>query len=341
MWGHEDVAGRGPTSQDLWLYRTIPLTVTVREQGQTSPPSLEGLRIDIQALGIDGYGSWDLPSPEPWDPCWLTNHGLNDCAAVPLPGTVNTFESLVPRIDGIALRVSGPGWLTAVSRVPVHPGAESAQVTLELARSHRIAGILRDESGVPVGDATVEAHVSLRGSYDKVNLQELFCMIGAPAIARCNRQESAVVANARVRSATDEEGRFHLELAWEGDVLLVAYVEGFRPLRERLGQVAADREALALTLRRPIREERVTLVHEGRDLANLSLDLLDCSSWYVRTGATTSLDGAGQLSTTWLEAGRRYWIHVFSENGGDVAKGQLEWNGQSILDLATLRQEPD
>ena len=136
---------------------------------------------------------------------------------------------------------------------------------------------------------------------------------------------------------TGPNGEFLLETGVPGDVLLVVRVDGYRPVRKRLGRVATD-ELVDLSLERPERPDLfVQLVSGGESLAGYRVMIADLTANPEQPAVSMICDAAGKLNADWLEFQRKYYLKVYPPRGTKdplpVKRGYFVWEGQERIDV--------
>jgi hypothetical protein len=128
--------------------------------------------------------------------------------------------------------------------------------------------------------------------------------------------------------STDKDGRFDISVPIDGEVVVVAYPNGHRPVEVDVGALNRDRE-FELTAEPVLDPTFLCLVAKGKPLVRANVLVCDLSlkDGDVQPGHNLMTDADGRISADWFIAGRRYFFDI------EGFSGHMVWNGQETIDV--------
>jgi len=336
-------SGEVERTRSIWIYRRARVWGTIRGVGGEGPLNPTIVSLVALGVGLEGYGRPDHQTPEPWNPQWLIGHRVQRHDALPSPEPDGTFHVHVPRIRGVVLRATAPGWRMTWARVPIESGGDEFKVDLTLFASYSVSGVIQGEDGEPMSGLRVVAYVTQFGNYDQINYEQLQLGGHEGHTAWWSQKDNSSAVNYMEGAVTDHEGRFKIELKADGDVLIVAHAQGRIPIERGIGWMNSDSDIPPLVARRPSSPSRVRILYGGQPLAEHRMLIGDLSRGHVQPSVRAATDSEGYFDTAWLVPGRRYFLVVYGihETGNVNDDGIFEWSGQATLDLKQLPQNLD
>lgn len=210
--------GEIPETRSVRLYRLTRVTGRVRGEGGPAP--LDPMTVSLVALGVglEEYGRPDRKTPDPWNPQWLLARRVQRHDRLAAPDRDGLFDVRVPRIRGMVLRATAPGWRATWARIPSDVDEFAVELTLRVGYS--VAGRVLGEDGAPVAGLRVVAYVSQFGSYDGIHYEQLPLAGHEGYTGWWYQQGNRAGVNYMEAASIDEEGRFVPQLKTDGHVLL-------------------------------------------------------------------------------------------------------------------------
>lgn len=217
--------------------------------------------------------------------------------------------------------------------------AEGALSSTEL----RISGRVTDIEGDPVSGVRVDCFsTTVSPQDDGVETGVRGSDSGALGMWRSATERGR---SRHTSTQTDGQGRFDVDAAVEGRVLLQLYAEGFRAARGDFGWLALSRDDVRFVLTRADPSETTTLTRDGVPLEGWEAMFCDVSIGDAQPNTGwIATDAAGRLPTAWLEIGHGY-VPRFRVRDRDARRadphggysiGRMVWNGQQTLDLGEM-----
>jgi hypothetical protein len=331
------------TSQEIertgvfWVYDEVSIRVEVDFQPRGTEASFE--KVSVSAV---------LPvaerSQDPFNLAWLLAHRLEPgpFEGRPQVGDPGVFQVMVPRLPRITLVGWKEGWRPASLSLEVPPDSPELYAHLSLTPGLKIDGVLRDEHGMPIANAVVDAFVVRSFPWDfsrdseiNAEMSRKFSPNGGVAISRT--RDSRLVVRVHERGVTDAEGKFTIFTKSEGRIGLYVFEKGRRGVSTDLGEIQSNQTGLELSAPANADGQFVAFLEGGEPVKATEISRVDCSD-PLEPSVVLPLDGQGRVPAEWFRAGHLY--HVRAMGRGLEARGFLKWDGRASIDLATLAKEP-
>jgi hypothetical protein len=314
--------------REVWLYRIMPVRVTVRASEGTRKFDPETVRLDVLHQGIE---------VSPWTRFWFDQHDLGIARLSNGPGPHGVVTIKVPRMRGQVIRASSPGWQPAGESIPV-PEAEGgiSVVDLELkAASIPIRGRLTGSDGEPMVDALVTAYVIIETTIDQIDREKVRLAGHAWGLGYSSLTGRAVLTY-QISARTRGNGEFDIGANVKGEVVLVVYPPGeHKPVFERLGSLSDEGLTADLHAEAGNRGEKVQFAIGGSPLRGAMVTISDVALSPPQPAFSAKLDSEGRMPTSWLTPGHRYTLTTRPR----TKALEFEWREQKVLDINVLWEE--
>jgi len=327
------------SSKTLWIYQMMTARGGVRASGKSRGKALDPSTVTLSALtvGLEGHGVPGQDSPNPWNPLWMRRHRIEESRIVQPIGEDGVFSARVPRIRGIAIRATAPGWKPAFALLSTNEGPGPVAVELVLHPASVLEGVLKSSNGSPMSNVRVVAYVSERSGFAGLNRERLKLKADGAFTASWNPRKNLARVTHINWAITDQEGRYAISLNADGDVYIVVHAEGHLPVRKSVGWTDADREGEDLlaqvTAEPPVRGE-----YGGNPLPKHQVTIGDLSVGDFQPAIEVETDESGAIPTDWLEDGRRYLVMVRGPGvpRDEFVAAKITWSGQEALEMREL-----
>lgn len=334
-WIRADLRRRDDLSSGVvWVYRSLAVTVRVRPELADSRFNSSRVRFHPFIVDSEDSGPWSGPD---WEARWELLRKL------PGPSFQTQADGshvlTVPRVRGLVLGVSHPGWRPTTVRLGPYMSEESALVEVVLQRGYRLRGRLVDSNGNPLARRRLRGFTIVQGNTDAgqfSRMQMLQPEGGFGGVSGPGTQGG--YAKYGVVTTTDAEGRFELIVTVpDGETHLYAYLHGKQFLEFDAGRVDRDVEDVEVRTT-PVEEDQfVIMKNEGELLRNTPILVsdMDMAGGRAQPAIELRTDFEGRLPANWMVVGRRYSVALAAPPPAPSCHGYLRWNRQVVIDFAT------
>ncbi|MCK6459673.1 MAG: hypothetical protein L6Q95_07225, partial [Planctomycetes bacterium] len=287
-------------SRVLWVHGWIAIDGVVRARGDIASFSPEDA--DLYVL-VDGkHAPPALPATSKLQRLVDGNWG----PARPSEG--GEFEAVAPRVHGLTIAAALRGWKSARYTVDVRRNPERDHAELWLERAPRIRGVIRSSEGFPVENLSISAISLLTVAPEDASPDQMRLLKPEGGVTYgLDRMNGKARAKFITGAMTDKHGRFELSVPVTGDVLVVAFPFGHRPVYHELGVPGSDDLEIEVVAEKVHRSALVRLLAGGKPFEGGELLITDLSlkDGDAQPGVYVKVTADSRVCTDWLIPGRR------------------------------------
>jgi len=276
------------TRHQIWCHRTGEVTG----------------RVVFAEGGAPGFDAVTLEYAAPFEPgsaAWTRRNRALD--ALRHPDDDGRFRVVVPRVPRAAIVARAAGWAPGWADIDEALTPPARELVIVLRRAPRIRGVLRDQRGEPIANQAVQVYVVVTTTADDTEAIGRLKPSGF-AVSR-SVKDNRTVHRLSYAPRTDEDGRWSVDVATDGDVYAVVYRPGVSPATHDLGRAGAITREVELTAA-DATPERVRIEQDHRPLAHTDVWFTDISIPNVQHGFAAVTDADGVVETTFLVRGHLY-----------------------------------
>jgi hypothetical protein len=315
----------------LWICRCMRILGSVNVQSDLVKADVSKVQISMVAVGEDS--SPCVIGRDRLGTAWYVRHSLYKVENLCKVAEDGSFEAQLPRIPGLAVSATLPGWQP--DQVLVNIKSDPCVVRLALAKkSLLLTGTIRSAKGESIANASVAAYVTVRLPADQVS-REACAAKGHGYKLHVFEEENRAILVYLVSGRTDENGVFTLKCNVTGELsLAVRPGQGMLTTFVRRGLAQGDRDDLDLVVEEGS-ASLLTILRSGAPLRNKRV-LFGDHTLFEQPGFSVKLDDSGGLPACMLMLGHKYNVMI----KGELGCHYFIWSGQESIDLTRLPKEP-
>lgn len=323
------LASGRPVDGEVWVYRHVVVTGSVRFLGERAPSPTE-VRLECLAPRFDKtlQASREIASHS-----WLRKRSIRIPSDLGAPDQNGRFKVRLPRLRSIVIRARCPDWRPDWKFLEMRRDSETLHVEMRLERGATVKGVLRDPAGKPIVGAKVRAYIVQPGQFEDLDPKRVGMNHRDGVTAVRSKKRNYSRRTVKAVSRTDDAGRFEINALDDGNLWLVAYIPGRAPIHVAYGPAKLAPSRLELTVRSR-EQDHVVLTRANKPIDDTVVLVTNVSLAEIQPAFTLRTDSNGRIPTTWFIAGNEYGFVV----GGNV--GYLRWNRPRTVELNDLPVRP-
>jgi len=327
---------------DLYVYRMMSVEGTVAHK--RIGRSRDGPQLFAMPIGLPG-STLDDPTPDPWHPEWLAEHGIARSVALGAPSREGRFVVSIPAVRGMAVVARAPECRSTAVRIdPPAPGNWAERVSLRLDWQRPVEGELKVPARASRSRCEVQFLLTAAVERSEFHPEELGISGQETFFVTMPTWKKVLVTRSAV-AETGSDGRFAVDLGGVGTGAALFLSQGSRPILaiERRVRVSDgnNRRIGPLRARALARNDWLRILVGGAAARDTRLLLYDLKSLDRSAGISVSLTRDGKMPRGILERGHRYLVLVIGGARRPLQVGSggiLEYKDQKSIELTTLKE---